>query len=74
MNKATVKGRFSTNAVIHKVTSFTTTHSLTIPNDYSFKTLYIVRYRDNVTVTNNTIDLYTASFATPDPEFYPDEY
>nr|DAQ19778.1 MAG TPA: hypothetical protein [Caudoviricetes sp.]DAW07365.1 MAG TPA: hypothetical protein [Caudoviricetes sp.] len=43
MNKATVKGRFSTNAVIHKVTSLTTTHSLTIPNDYSFKTLYIVR-------------------------------
>lgn len=74
MNKATVKGRFSTNAVIHKVTSFTTTHSLTIPNDYSFKTLYIVRQRDDVTVTNNTIDLYTASFATPDPEFYPDEY
>ena len=74
MNKATVKGRFSTNAVIHKVTSFTTTHSLTIPNDYSFKTLYIVRQRDGVTVTNNTIDLYTASFATPDPEFYPDEY
>lgn len=74
MNKATVKGRFSTNAVIHKVTSFTTTHFLTIPNDYSFKTLYIVRQRDDVTVTNNTIDLYTASFATPDPEFYPDEY
>lgn len=74
MNKATVKGRFSTNAVIHKVTSFTATHSLTIPSDYSFKTLYIVRQRDNVTVTNNTIDLYTASFATPDPEFYPDEY
>lgn len=74
MNKATVKGRFSANAVIHKVTSFTTTHSLTIPNDYSFKTLYIVRQRDDVTVTNNTIDLYTASFATPDPEFYPDEY
>lgn len=74
MNKATVKGRFSTNAVIHKVTSFTTTHSLTIPNDYSFKTLYIVRQRDDVTVTNNTIDLYTSSFATPDPKFYPDEY
>lgn len=74
MNKATVKGRFSTNAVIHRVTSFTTTHSLTIPNDYSFKTLYIVRQRDDVTVTNNTIDLYTAYFATPDPKFYPDEY
>lgn len=74
MNKATVKGRFSTNAVIHRVTSFTTTHSLTIPNDYSFKTLYIVKQRNDVTVTNNTIDLYTSSFATPDPEFYPDEY